>query len=322
MRGRYPPLFVLPDPDPVPSHIRLPRLRSGTKGARALQIPIPPFPRTPPSLQHVFPNPFTVIPSEAEGPETVAHTNSIVPEHHRNLYPVVPGKPGTHLFSSCRTPIRYPATFVFPDSDRGPKARGRFKSQHRRSRAPHRHSNMSSRTLSLSSRAKPRDLRRSPTLTALFTNTTGTPTPSYRGNPVPTPFRLAGPRSGTHHTHANHRRTPSSTKTQRRGVGTWAPIGGRARLLLRTRDPCTNPVPPPSCRGNPVPAHVPTPLTPAQGPNPPLSPLTAPARRAGPPRSLRRSHPAEVGSPSPPCSRRAARRCRGSPCPASPGRRS
>ena len=197
MRGRHPPLFVLPDPDPVPSHIRLPRLRSGTKRARALQFPIPPFPRTPPSLQHVFPNPFTVIPSEAEGPETVSHTNSIVHEHHRNPYPVVPGKPGTHPFSSCRTPIRYTATFVFPDSDRGPNARGRFKSQYRRSRARHRHSNMSSRTLSLSSRAKPRDLRRSPTLTALFTNTTGTPTPSYRGHPVPTPFRLAGPRSGT-----------------------------------------------------------------------------------------------------------------------------
>ena len=47
------------------------------------------------------------------------------------------------------------------------------------------------------------------------------------------------------------------------------------------------------------------------------SPPTAPRRRAGLPRSPPLSPPAAVGWPSPPCSRHAAKRYPGLPCPAS-----
>ena len=54
----------------------------------------------------VIPNPFAVIPSEAEGPETAADNNTTVQE---------PTRP-----PSCRE-TRYPPNSVFPDSDRGPR---------------------------------------------------------------------------------------------------------------------------------------------------------------------------------------------------------
>ena len=94
------------------------RLSWAPVGGRARQKP--PFPRTPSSPQPVIPNPFTVIPSEAEGPETAADNNTTVQEPTRppscreTRYPR--GAGGARVRSIRAMPHPH-TSLVLPDSD-------------------------------------------------------------------------------------------------------------------------------------------------------------------------------------------------------------
>ena len=81
----------------------------------------------------------------------------------------------------------------------------------------------------MSSRAKPRDLRRSSTPTALFTNTPGSPPPRHTGD-----TRYPRGTCGRGYNRASdYQRTPFPTKTRCRDVGMWAPAAGREARLHR-----------------------------------------------------------------------------------------
>ena len=198
-----PPSFVLPDSDPVPTPLSSSPTPIGDPGARL--PPTHPRPIHNPPYHHHRRAGETRYPRWGAGgaipkPRT-RKTARRTPPHLPRLAGL---RSGTHLF------------IVFPDSDRGPTARRRGKSQYHPSLAPHRHPNLSSRTLLLSSRAKPRDLKRSSTPTPLFTNI-----PDHRRageTRYPPLFRLPRLRSATQgrgylpHTH-DPSTTPRTTTT-------------------------------------------------------------------------------------------------------------